>query len=316
MTTLQVPSGSAADVYGPMQAFIDSLPPKATLDFPCYGRYRCEKTVTFPKQMTVNANESLIYQTLVGDASRSVIDVTGPGVTISRLIAAGSKPIADGYNSALEGQHAFDLTHAIDAALLDCQGRDVRGDLLYVNDTHTAHIANFIGTRCGRAWCSVIDGTDITVDLPVLNDAGRSGFNFEPHNALNVTNGFKVSGGTFGWHPLNFVAMFGAEEAVVNAVTFQDGKHHTSGLSVACQGSLVKPTRTNLNFLRNVSDFPLGNPEKAAMKFIGSRWVNVLDNVQPMGVGRNMRMAEFIASSDYRVTGNTGDNLVGQILAA
>lgn len=339
------------DVFEPLQKMIDGMSNGMTLEFPCMGRFRCEKTLTIDKRITVLGNESELYALtsspyLVGSSmrpgwptiteqgradaynrTRANVRVSVPGVKIDRLRVGGSNPYAGvgdkAFNATWEAQHGFDLQSAHDARLSHCQAHDVWGDFVYVGGVKPSQhvlIDDFFGTRNGRSGMSIVNAVDVMVERWTMAYVRRSMFNLEPGTNTLVSL-LTIQNGVGGSHRLGFLSCVGKPTGVVDGVQVFYNEMYGGNLSVNVKGLAVPATqeggvytRRSFAVIGNLSTHPEGNGRMAGMWWENVDGIESRLNNLAYGWNRNMHNSWVKGCKNIYVDDNTGENIAGQLI--
>jgi hypothetical protein len=310
------------DVSVPMAAFFKSVADGSTVELPAGARYRMEQTLVLQNRhrLTIEGNGAMFFLVTPGGLKRSnVIVENSSDIVIRDLVVKGSNPhggdVAGAYQAAREGQHGISILTDTNVWLINDTITDTYGDFVYIarvtpHDPWTNGVL-ILGShfaRNGRQAVTITDARNVVIAANSITDISRATFDFEPGSPSGGVDNVVIAGNDVGAGGLLFVAA----EAVdpVNHVTIENNRVRGQNLQVWVANT--KPgLRVGWTIVGNTSDSVSGNPHAALMRMANVNGLQIRDNSQAFSVGRNMVLAEIVASCGIDVRNNHIPGSVG-----
>ncbi|MGH7508118.1 MAG: right-handed parallel beta-helix repeat-containing protein [Gemmatimonadales bacterium] len=288
-TVVRVPptidAAGLRDVTAALQAFLDSVPDGATIEFPDSARYRAEGGLAFVNRrgLTLEGHGATILATTDGRAvpwpqglggsrkrwprtRRHLLFVGGENIAVRNLVIKGAHPAGGvgeaAYVKALEAQHGFEFRGVQGVELDRVTVTDVYGDFVYLGGyagswTRKVHIHDSRFERNGWQGIAVTWAEDVLIERNHLGQSRRAMLDLEPHNEQGGARRIVVRNNTFGPGRLFFLASKGRGSNIED-VTIEGNR-----LSRALNIYVVPPSghrRARFRIVNNVSEDRQGGP--------------------------------------------------------
>jgi hypothetical protein len=315
------------DVTAELQTFLSQVPHHSRISFPPSSRYRIEGTLNIRRKngIVVDGNGSLFFAT---EPTTSRIRMHWnfeniSGLLVEDMVIRGAHPNGgtddDAYVEALEAQHGINIAGGDDIEIRNTTITDVYGDFVYVGrsarpvfGTPTdVWIHHNTFRRNGRQGIAVTHGSKVVIEHNDIADTRRATIDLEPNGAGGRVRDIWIRDNTIGRGRLLFVAGHGGGD--VSNIYIQRNVLNRKVIGI----DMVAPLgtrRSNVVVSENTSDMAAGNPREVVTRFVRYDHVKVIDNVQPTGWNRDMRMVGSFDSCRVVARGNDlGEHGVGQL---
>lgn len=322
-------------------AYIAAMPDGSVIELNPEGIYNFEGTVFLEGRhgLTINGNGATVVQYTAGydvepypggahkwPRTRSLFNLRRcSGIDIAGIWFLGAHENAgigaEGYVSALEGQHFVNISASTEITVTECEVRNIFGDFIYCGMhgngdgtwTWTDGVLvehNHFDSNGRQGW-TITGGRNVRFGHNYLGNVRRSMIDIEPNNVAGGAENVVVEYNTFGPKRLNFLASTGAGGML-------DGLYiRNNVLEGANFGTMVRPPspyrRSNIVIENNVSDTGGGNPQQRMMHFERVDGLIVRNNTGLMQAGRNMDLVHAYDCTGVEVSGNVFENMVDEL---
>ncbi len=184
-----------------LNAFLATVQPDTTVDFPAGGRFRVEGVVTLLQRhrVTIEGHGSTLFASTDGRDARPpffnyrahwprsrdhLLIRSSSDLVIHDLTVEG--PNREGtFRAELEAQAGFDIIRSQHVTLDGVTARATYGDGVYVVGASTdVVVKNCTLDHNGRQGVAVVAGQRVTVEGCTINDTGRSAIDLEPGHGM------------------------------------------------------------------------------------------------------------------------------------
>ena len=287
-----IPTDCSIDVTVPLQAFIDSVPDEATLEFTPGACYVVNGTLTVQRRhgLVFHGNGATFRQTTDGTAlvnprkirARNVWSfVHDDRITVERVIVRGANPYAGvgdkAYQPIFEAQNAFNILGTTNMVMDHVEAYDVYGDFVWVGPgTNGLTVQYSTFARNGRqGW--TINGSNITFQFNRISDTRRATIDMEPSSPLWASHNVTIQNNEVGRGRLLFFASVGAGNAPIDNVNILNNHLTRTFAILICSWGL---TRSHYRIIGNHSDSAGVSGTGGVLSFRNVSDVLVKDNYQ------------------------------------
>jgi hypothetical protein len=269
------------DVSAELQAFLQSVPDGATIEFPDSARYRVESGLVFQQRraLTLMGHGATIFATTDGRAvppplgsrrwprtRRHLLFLWGEGIVIRDLAVKGAHPaggVADSaYVKELEAQHGFEFRGTRGVELDRVTVTDVYGDFVYLGGygstwTRDVHIHNSRFERNGRQGIAITAAENVVIERNYIGNNRRATLDLEPDRVDGGARRVVMRGNIVGPGRLFFLASKGRGSNVEDVTI--EGNRLTRALNILV-ASPVGHRRRHFRIVNNTSMDQRGGP--------------------------------------------------------
>lgn len=289
-----IDSTGAADVTGELQAFLDSVPDGAIVEFAAGGRYRIEGTLRIIRRqgLVLDGRGATFFatrQTIDPERAHWSVE-SSTNIWIHSMTVRGAHPEPGTYVEGFEWQHAIQIRGGSDIEIgPNVATTENQGDGVYVADwADGVYIHDCTITWNGRMGVAVVAGQNVLVERCTLNNIAFSVFDIEPNPGNTPAEG--AQGITFRGNLINgavfskFFAMggYGAITDVVVSQNVVDGA--SNGIAVDGRPLPGTPRRSNVSITDNIGEGVLRDVD-AVMHFSRIDGLTVSGNRQEVAPG-------------------------------
>lgn len=183
--------------------------------------------------------------------------ITCTDILIENLTFRGTHLDTEGYDSAVELQHAVSMNGCTDCVVQFCLGDGVWGDGVYMTGANVrCKNTNNTWRNLGRDPGAIASGVDLEFSYNAIYPPLRSVLDIEPPVGNETIDGVLVTENDIYGYGLNGFPAAGKAAATVNDLTFTNNRFHGVPMKIDLGSDNLITRRQNVTITGNTSDTP------------------------------------------------------------